>query len=113
MCRNSGSRLSAIEYCTRSSTPPVLQKYSPVLTSTQGGSARNPCNGDVVDGPRVPKHWQWPFRNAKGLTEADPWPNLVSRVAGKRFLHKARLPDYWRFFANNAGVHFLRLPGDH
>src|SRR6266852_4107723 len=50
VCRNSGRRLSAIEYCTRSTTPPVLQEYSPVLTSTSGGSARNPCNGDSGDG---------------------------------------------------------------
>src|SRR5713101_7067073 len=43
VCRNSGSRLSAIEYCNRSSTPPVLQKYSSVLTSTQGGRLEIPA----------------------------------------------------------------------
>jgi len=48
----------------------------------------------------VPKQWQWTFRNAKGLTEADPWPNLVSRVEGKNLskqcfaLHHSELAPY-------------------
>src|SRR5216684_3605403 len=67
---------------------PVLRRYSksthPVLTSTQGGGSE-PLRRRCGSRPPVPKHRQRTFRNAKGLTGADPWPNVVSRVEGKSF----------------------------
>src|SRR5713101_5476019 len=78
MCRNSGRRLSAIEYCTRSSTPPVLQKYLSVLTSTQGKRVEIPV-WEMRETLGICRNSGSGLSAARKATGAAPGPNFVGR----------------------------------